>query len=418
MFVLLLLQIKTETMKNLTFSLIIGLLIFISCEKINPDDPKNPDPTSGLQFTNHWFSDFNGTIDGGEGFDIIKSSSDEKIYVCGAFLHANQDWDMKNLARWVPSENKWEQVPGIDYYHTNFIRTVSEDNSGNLYFGGDFSEIGGMKAYKIGKFSPSTGNWSGLRDINYYDENQQYGPEGGGVYATVVSGVYLYIGGGTFTTDSVELRYIRRFNLTSNTWEAVGAGTNGRVRSLTVDEAGNVYAGGEFTEAGGVQANYIAKWDGSTWESLGEGTDNYVLTVEFSGGKLYAGGSFENVAQDTRSQGIAVWNGTSWEAMESGIYASWGSAYTVQDIAVDSEGKVYIGGFFDRNYADDSEVNHVAVFEDGKWMPLGAGLATSSSQGVIGMTSDEKNIYFTGYFTKGDGSPNDKINLAIWNETK
>ena len=34
----------------------------------------------------------------------------------------------------------------------------------------------------------------------------------------------------------------------------------------------NLYAGGYFTKAGGVPANYIAKWDGSAWSALGSGT--------------------------------------------------------------------------------------------------------------------------------------------------
>ena len=33
----------------------------------------------------------------------------------------------------------------------------------------------------------------------------------------------------------------------------------------------NLYAGGDFTTAGGVKANYIAKWDGSAWSALGSG---------------------------------------------------------------------------------------------------------------------------------------------------
>ena len=33
----------------------------------------------------------------------------------------------------------------------------------------------------------------------------------------------------------------------------------------------NLYAGGNFTTAGGVPANYIAKWDGSAWSALGSG---------------------------------------------------------------------------------------------------------------------------------------------------
>jgi hypothetical protein len=405
-------------MRNKFYFLSILLILFVSCEVENQDNENHDDDITNVSFADHWFFDFNGAITGGEGFDLIKSSADSKIYVCGAFLHVNDNWDMKNLARWSPSNNQWEQVPGIDQYHSNFIRSVCEDTSGNLYFGGDFNSIGGKTASKIAKFNPSSGRWSALYDENYPIEEQQYGPVGGGVYATAISGNYLYIGGGYFNADNDEMRYIRRFNLSTNTWESVGTGTNGRVLSLTVDNAGNVYAGGEFTEVGNAPANFVAKWNGSSWEALDQGVDDYVFTLNYAGGKLYAGGSFNHVNASFISHGIAAWNGTSWEAMQKGIDASWGSTPTVQDIAVDSDGKVYIGGFFDQNKADESIINHVAVFEGNKWEPLGDGLATSSSQGIIGMMADNKNIYFTGYFTKGTGNPNAKINIAIFNETK
>jgi hypothetical protein len=399
-------------------SLFAALSIFIySCDKQEEIEDEENNTTSGLTFTDHWFFDFNGTIDGGEGFDIIKSSADDKVYICGAFLHANENWDMKNLARWVPQTNTWEQVPGIDYYHSNFIRCVDEDDEGNLYFGGDFSTIGGATASRVAKFSPSDGTWSSLRDMNFYEFDEQYGPISGGTYGIAVIDNYVYIGGGTYNSDSAALKYIRRFNLSNSTWESVGEGTNGRIRCMTTDENGNLYVGGEFTEAGGVSANYVAKWDGSTWSALGGGADDYVLTVEYANGNLYTGGSFKNL-DGNFSWGIGYWDGSAWNAMDMGIAASWGDTPTVQDIAVDSDGKVYIGGFFDKNYRTDGTLNHCAVWDNGEWSQLGVGLATSSSQGVIGMMADGKDVYFTGYFTRGEGNPNDKVNTAIWNETK
>jgi hypothetical protein len=55
----------------------------------------------------------------------------------------------------------------------------------------------------------------------------------------------------------------------------------------------NLYAGGQFTAAGGVAANYIAKWDGSAWSALGSGTDGAVLALAADGaGHLFVGGDF------------------------------------------------------------------------------------------------------------------------------
>ncbi len=391
------------------------IIAFTGCKKDDDDKPVN---IANLEDDNHWFFDFNGYIDGGEGWDLIKSKSDGKLYVCGAFLHANNNWDLKNLARLNLDDYTWEQVPGIDEYHTNFIRCVAEDSEGNLYFGGDFSTIGGKPAGRVGKFIPSTGEWAPLRDIDFYIEDEQYGPVSGGTYAIAVVNNYVYIGGGIFNSDSTELRYIRRFNLGTNKWENVPGGTNAAVNAFAVDNSGNLYVGGEFTQVGDIPANYIAKWDGINWSALGEGTDDYVLDIECSGTDVYVSGSFKNVGTAIRSQGIAKWTGSAWEALDKGVSASWGETFSVQDVEVDSDGQVYIGGFFDLSYSDLDSLNHCGVFVEGKWRQLGSGLAQSSSQGVIGMYGDGMNIYFTGYFAKGTGSANDKVNLAIWNQNE
>ena len=81
-------------------------------------------------------------------------------------------------------------------------------------------------------------------------------------------------------------------------WSALGSGMYSPVRTLVVDIAGNLYAGGKFTSAGGVSAKYIAKWNGTTWSALGSGMAGYdyytsVYALSFdSAGNLYAGGHF------------------------------------------------------------------------------------------------------------------------------
>ena len=48
---------------------------------------------------------------------------------------------------------------------------------------------------------------------------------------------------------------------------------SGSIALTTFDDGGGValYAGGDFTAAGGAAARRIAKWDGSTWSALGSG---------------------------------------------------------------------------------------------------------------------------------------------------
>jgi hypothetical protein len=57
----------------------------------------------------------------------------------------------------------------------------------------------------------------------------------------------------------------------------------------------DLYAGGQFTTAGGVLANGIAKWNGNSWSPLGSGIggySRYVLALAASDSELYVGGNF------------------------------------------------------------------------------------------------------------------------------
>jgi hypothetical protein len=97
------------------------------------------------------------------------------------------------------------------------------------------------------------------------------------------------------------------------------------VEALVVSGA-NLYAGGHFTTAGGNAANYIAQWNGSSWSPLGSGLgmpypyNPYVEALAASGNTLYAGGEF-TTAGGHLAHYIAQWNGSRWSALGSGAGA-------------------------------------------------------------------------------------------------
>jgi hypothetical protein len=62
---------------------------------------------------------------------------------------------------------------------------------------------------------------------------------------------------------------------------------------LAVLPNGDLVAGGDFTTAGGVPANRVARWNGSSWSAMGSGLNNAVWTLAvLPNGDLVAGGSF------------------------------------------------------------------------------------------------------------------------------
>lgn len=74
-----------------------------------------------------------------------------------------------------------------------------------------------------------------------------------------------------------------------------------------MDGGGNHYAGGDFTTAGGVTANRIARWDGLAWSALDSGTNASVSALAMdSGSILWVGGAF-TTAGDLPSARFGEW---------------------------------------------------------------------------------------------------------------
>lgn len=164
-----------------------------------------------------------------------------------------------------------------------------------------------------------------------------------------ISGVkYLYVGGDFARIGGVTASNIARYNFETRQWEAIGSGLNDTVLAVAVDVSGNLYAGGEFLNAGGdANADYIAKWNGSAWSALGSGL-NSVRAIAFDGSdNLYAGGNFIDADGIAEADRIAYFDGQSWNALTNGGGLS-GLGGNVYSVVLDSDtNTVYAAGDFD-----------------------------------------------------------------------
>ncbi|KAB2842034.1 MAG: hypothetical protein F9K45_07395, partial [Melioribacteraceae bacterium] len=158
------------------------------------------------------------------------------------------------------------------------------------------------------------------------------------VFAYANDGNIIYAGGDFTTADGVPANYIAKWDGTS--WTPLGTGLNGKVRAIAV-MGSDVYVGGMFTMAGGISANRIAKWNGTSWSALGNGVNGSVLALKFLGNDLYVGGSFSN-ASGTPTKCLAKWDGTSWSSPGGGV-DNWGDYITVLALAVMGN-DLYVGG--------------------------------------------------------------------------
>jgi len=178
----------------------------------------------------------------------------------------------------------------------------------------------------------------------------------GMVAALAVDGAgYLYAGGEFTTAGGTSANHIARWN--GSNWAALGTGMDSKVNALALDGAGNLYAGGEFAHAGGIDAKHIALWNGTSWAALGIGTDGGVLSFALDGADLYTGGAFFT-AGGIVCNGVARWDGTNWETLGSGLNSN------VQALALDGGGNLFAGGSFTTSTGGTSSLfiarNHCA----------------------------------------------------------
>ena len=301
-----------------------------------------------------------------------------------------------NDADWSSLNTDVNEFAGTD----RMVFATVVDSSGNLYIGGDFIVAGAVVANRVAKWDGA--KWSGLgAGMN------------GAVRAVAVSGNNLYAAGDFTTAGGAPANRIARWNGTS--WSALASGLNGPVQALAVSD-GNLFAGGRFTTAGGVSAKYIAKWDGSGWSALATGMGNedpfsagvYALAV--SSRDLYAGGNF-TIAGGAPARNIAKWNGSSWSPLGSGLGDSQGNP-SVQALAA-SGANLYAGGRF--TTANGSQVNYIAQWDGNAWTGLGSGTAAVNVQppDVTALAVSGADLYAGGYFETVDGVKTGFI--AKWN---
>jgi hypothetical protein len=244
------------------------------------------------------FSDANwvsmGGVPGTDG-TVAAAATDSagNLYIGGGFTIAG-NIVATNIARWNGSS--WSALSsGMNTIYGDATVNALAASGTNLYAGGFFTSAGGVSATNIARWNGSS--WSALGSGISGAGVSGYGPY---VYALAVSGTTLYAGGMFTMAGGSAASCIAQWN--GSSWSALGSGISGPVKigynyyALSVDAlavAGtNLYAGGWFTVAGGVSANYIARWNGSTWSAMGSGLDGEVNALAVSGNTLYAGGVF------------------------------------------------------------------------------------------------------------------------------
>jgi len=156
---------------------------------------------------------------------------------------------------------------------------------------------GGIAVNRIAKWDTLTNTWSaliynGIVGVDYL------------VLALTSIGTDLYVGGDFPTAGGIIVNRIAKWDTLTNTWSALIYNGIIGVESLVfalISIGNDLYVGGDFSTAGGIIVNNIAKWDTltNTWSALiyngiiGVDSSNVpVFALTSIGNDLYVGGTF------------------------------------------------------------------------------------------------------------------------------
>jgi len=337
----------------------------------------------------------------------------------------------------------WQDIGGVTKGGSAgnaWVNKLTFDNSGNLYVGGMFDSAGGVPANYIAKWNSVTSSWESLA-------GGVDGPVEGILFDSASGNLYV---GGVFTNATnnpggpVIVNKIAKWNIASGTWSALGSGFVGsgdQIIAMALASSGNVYAAGNFSNAGGVPANNVAEWKigSSAWDGMAGGVGAsffcQVWDMAYTNGNLFVGGSF-TTAESLTVNGFAKWNGSSWGTLGAGpasgayvldaydsshIYAGGGVAGGIdviqkwngstwesfmppdanpplQALGVRSPSEVYVGRY---------GYGKIAKWNGSSWSNLAGDLVHSSDTiWVRDFAFDPSgNLYIGGKFTSAGGTP-------------
>ena len=310
--------------------------------------------------------------------------------------------------------------------HVNELIVLDDDGPGPnlpaLYAGGLFSHApGGVSAFGIARWDGTA--WSAL-GAGCQNLDNDLGVAALAVFDDDGSGPdlpALYAAGDFNQAGGVPMNRIGRWDGAS--WSPLGSGTNDAVHALAVwddDGAGPhpsaLYAGGWFSQAGGVSAGAIARWDGTSWSAVGgalappyNSVDALTVFDDDGAGPhapvLVAAGFFTTIAGVNASH-IAQWDGSSWSALGSGTNSD------VEALAVfDDDGPgpippaLYVGGTF--TMAGGIAAPYLARWDGTSWSAAGGGTNATvfalASADLDGAELVRASLYSGGSFTAAGG---------------
>ncbi len=332
------------------------------------------------------------------------------LYVGGAFREATGA-PGNNIARWDGSA--WSSlgagVSEVESFDGVWSLCSFDSSAGPLlYVGGRYDTAGTERASGIASWH--AGTWSSLSDGSV---NAMSGTVEAFVAGDLGNGQRLFAGGALLRlAGSAAVQGVAEWD--GSTWSSLGPGLSAdEVSALAIYNDGSgpaLYVAGHNLPLYGNPSGHIVRWNGSTWSTLQSGvsggkggTQVLALTVydDGQGPALYAGGFFSQ-ASGVGASNIARWNGSSWSAVGYGLVS------VVYALAVYDDGsgpKLVAGGWYNND-------PNVFVWDGSTWSLLGSGLDGAVRAFAVIQDGARHDLYAAGIFPSSGGSP--LSNIARW----
>jgi hypothetical protein len=350
-------------------------------------NPVGPDPGSGQNAFpvakiarwdgNAWHSLGKGVTSIDAGFATVNDIviHENMVYVAGVFDFAGE-YEVNSIARW--NGNSWQGFGNLEFpgVHAGFptnkgsVNAIAITGSGagaRMFVGGGFQTVyndddpEGLTASNLAYFEFGSSLWKTM------DEGVN-----GEVNALASHTSILYVAGALQSANNLpNTNLIAQWDASSGTWAEVGAGLYGVAVHALVVNGNDLYVGGQFSLAGTLPVNNVARWDGTRWSALGSGLNGTVYDLTMWGNELYAAGQFF-AASSEQFHSLARWRDGAWTLLGDPIAPGGQESYQIKGLALAAGGNhLYLGGRFDK--MGGQSVYHVARWDRERWLDLTGG---------------------------------------------
>ena len=285
----------------------------------------------------------------------------------------------------------------------NSVNSIAVQSDGKILTGGIFTFYNGTGRNRIARL-----NTDGSLDTGFDPGTGTTGGSNPSVNSVVLqSDGKILIGGGFTKYNGTGRNHIARIN-TNGSLDAgfnPGSGANSNINSVAVQSDGKILIGGAFTTFSFTGRNRIARLNTSgsldAGFNPGSGANSSVNSVALqSDGKILIGGTFTSYYGIARN-GIARINADG--SLDTGFDPGSGANSSINSIAVQSDGKILIGGSF-TSY-NGAGRNRIARLDSTGSLDTGfdPGSGTDLDVNSITIQSDGK-ILIGGTFTSFNGT--------------